>query len=262
MLFRPWEDFGNNWAFSAGFALTAGTAYTVTFRYQAPGWSASYDHDNFEVKIGTSQTSAGMTGDIFSNVNNDVYHVWALGSGTFTPATTGTYYLGFHDLNNPTNGELTAEGWYIIIDDIKVITSRPVVYTVNIFCDGIKIADVTDQTSYHDNYTLSACYTVNVNCPAGGVSAMSEEVCTDDCSPATNLQVTVNTDCEATLTWTAAANMPDAKYNIYRGNDIIANEFSGTTYVNNTIDANVTYTRTVKTVCTEGEATGATATGE
>jgi len=110
---RSWYRSGNNWAFSAGFALEASVSYTVKFWFSAPGYATYGEHDDFEVKIGAGQTAGDMTANIFSNVNNDV-HEWTLATGTFVPATAGTYYLGFHDLNP------TECGIWIAIDDIEI----------------------------------------------------------------------------------------------------------------------------------------------
>ena len=101
--------------------------------------------------------------------------------------------------------------------------------------------------------------------------AQSQKVCKEIecsthpeiCNPATDLKVKIPKEsaCVATLAWTAAADMPDAEYNVYRGDAKIAT-IKETEYVDNDIEANVEYTWTVKTDCNDREATGISVTGE
>ena len=102
----------DDWFFTPGLALTGGVTYRVQFQYS----SGSYT-ESMEVKWGTSATSGGMTeGPIFDNpaFNNTSY---TLGQGTFTPTTTGTYYVGWH-------GYSAANEYYIVVDDV-VIDENP-----------------------------------------------------------------------------------------------------------------------------------------
>ena len=137
----------------------------------------------------------------------------------------------------------------------------------NVYRDDVKIAGPIEETTYVDKaFTSTQAYTwsVAVVCSNGGDGewvGLHKDACKEDipdpCNPATNLKVVFPESgaCAATLTWTAAVDMPDAEYNIYRG-DTKIKTIKGTEYVDNDIEASVEYTWTVKTVCTNGEATG------
>jgi hypothetical protein len=101
----------NDWYFTQGLNLNAGQSYDVKFFYRAV--TASFP-ERLEVKWGTAASVAGMSSPaIFNNV--DFTHVtYTLGSGTFSPSTTGTYYLGWHCYSQPDE-----DGIYL--DSISVI---------------------------------------------------------------------------------------------------------------------------------------------
>jgi hypothetical protein len=71
------------------------------------------------------------------------------------------------------------------------------------------------------------------------------------CDPATNLNVTYNTDCEATLTWTAPS-VP-APYNVYRDGTQIASAITETTYIDKDFDIYKSHTWDIIVVCESEE---------
>ena len=81
---------------------------------------------------------------------------------------------------------------------------------------------------------------------------------TETCNPATDLTVEFikHPACAAELIWTAAAGMPDAKYNVYKDGEKIKGDLEGTEYVDLEVEENVEYTWAVKTICADGEAEG------
>ena len=223
---RSWINSGNNWAWSAGIGLTAGVQYIVSFYYSAPGYES--EHDNFEVKIGDAQTIAGMTTMIFSNVNTDV-HEWTLATCTpFTPTTTGTYYIGFHDLTP------AGEGIWIAIDELKVTSNLspcPAVTNVTasiveenkIKVDWVAPANTTNLTEYkiYQNDVEKATVPAGTTTWTSGaladgyythaVSAIYSEGCEPTsvpsnsiqigiCAPATLTSVTAENNCNK-ITW-------------------------------------------------------------
>jgi hypothetical protein len=98
----------NDWFFTPPVQLTGGTSYTVKFWYRG----TSFD-ESMEVKWGASATSAGMTeGPIFDNPSF-AFTTYTEGVGTFTPSTTGTYYLGWHGYSTPDQNA-------IYVDDITI----------------------------------------------------------------------------------------------------------------------------------------------
>lgn len=114
---RSWEMAGAfAWAISNGITLTAGKDYTITFWFSAPGYPVYNEYDDFEVRIGQTPTVEGMNSStlLFSNINTMVSQ-WTLAECAFVPEVTGTYHLGFHDLN-----PAIRTGIWIAIDDIEI----------------------------------------------------------------------------------------------------------------------------------------------
>ncbi len=83
----------NDWYITPGLILTGMQTYQVNFYYK--GGSPVYV-ENLEVKWGDAPTVAGMSSPaIFSDVS--FYKAnYTLASCSFTPSTTGTYYIGWH----------------------------------------------------------------------------------------------------------------------------------------------------------------------
>jgi hypothetical protein len=101
----------DDWFFTRGLNLTAGITYEVNFMYKA-GSSSSYP-EKLAVDWGDAANSSNMSGTpIFDETN--ILGGWFIGSGTFTPATTGTYYVGFH-------GHSDANEFTLYVDDIQVV---------------------------------------------------------------------------------------------------------------------------------------------
>ena len=99
----------DDWAFSPGFDLTAGTTYTIEFYYRAR--SSSW-YESLELHYGTSQSSAGMTTELFDNAsfNHTTYHIVSV---NVTPSSSGTYYFGWHAYS-------AANKYGIHVDDISL----------------------------------------------------------------------------------------------------------------------------------------------
>ena len=97
----------DDWFFVKGLNLTAGTAYNIAFKYAGTGFV-----EKLEVRVGSSATaaSAATGSQIFNNANITTV---GNGIGTFTPATTGTYYFGFHAYSD-------ADQFNLYVDDINI----------------------------------------------------------------------------------------------------------------------------------------------
>ena len=102
----------DDWFFTPGINLTAGTNYTIKFKYlctSAPDYT-----EKFRVARGTAATSAAMTAGatLFddNNVDNITYSAQAI---TFTVPSTGVYYFGFYAYSDADND-------WLIVDDINV----------------------------------------------------------------------------------------------------------------------------------------------
>ena len=111
------------------------------------------------------------------------------------------------------------------------------------------------------NTAASHTWKVAVVCTGGEYPiSVTKASCTPPpppCNPATNLKVEIGEGCiNAYLTWTAAPNMPNAQYNIYRDGEKIAT-VTETKYTDiGDFGGMVEFRWTVKTVCEDGEATG------
>ncbi len=100
----------NDWFFSPQVTLTAGMTYRVKCYFQNDG-GTTYP-EKLEVKYGTTNTAAGMTSTAIIS-NTAITGSYQLGSGTFIPATSGTYYIGFH-------GFSAANEDVLLLDDITI----------------------------------------------------------------------------------------------------------------------------------------------
>lgn len=110
----------NDWFFTRGLQMQAGTNYQLQFKYRAG--SISYP-EGLEVKIGSAATVAGQTQTLFTHTSftHTSYLTTTPGSGvgqvaSFSPATSGIYYLGFHATSQ-------ANMLYLYVDDIQVTAS-------------------------------------------------------------------------------------------------------------------------------------------
>jgi hypothetical protein len=226
MFGRSWNKSGNTWAFSAGFPLTSGETYTVSFYFCAPGYAPFGEVDDFEVKIGNTPTASGMASafEVYKQVGvaSGFPYTWTLATKNFTPSSSGTYYLGFHDLN-PSGGI----GMFIVIDDILIEggSATNVTITTSANPTGGGVASPATQTvpsgtsvtvtamantgfnfvnwtkdaavvSTTPSYTFSATAT-------GHYVANFQSSTPGDCNPPTALNVVYTPDCKANLTWTA-----------------------------------------------------------
>lgn len=101
------------WAISSAMTLEAGVTYQIGVYAFCMGYNIT---DEWEVTIGTEQSAEAQTTTIIdrkgSNAVKDTE--WTLNSGTFTPATTGTYYIAIHHCTSNTGGNICM--W----DDIQV----------------------------------------------------------------------------------------------------------------------------------------------
>ena len=109
----------DDWFFTPALTLTTTQRYRVSFYYR----SATGYPEGLEVKYGTAATAAGQTTTIFRNTTiNSATYAQANNTTTpavldITPATAGTYYVGFHAIS-------TAYQGFLAVDDV-VITAGP-----------------------------------------------------------------------------------------------------------------------------------------
>ena len=110
----------DDWYFTQGLNLTAGHSYDLKFYYRAVDGSSL---ENLEIKYGSLPYADNMISEaLFTQANYNI-STYTLGSVTFIPATTGTFYIGFHNYSIP-------DQWGIYVDDITVeSTPLPTVTT-------------------------------------------------------------------------------------------------------------------------------------
>jgi hypothetical protein len=101
----------NDWIFSTCLDLVGGQTYVLEFDY------AVYDEtypEKLDVYYGDAQLSTAMTliQDLGTLTNTD----YATGTYEFTPATSGTYYIGLHCYSD-------ADMYYLFVDNFSVDVS-------------------------------------------------------------------------------------------------------------------------------------------
>jgi hypothetical protein len=98
----------NSWLFTRGLPLTSGVTYRLSYWFRAASYNGS---ETWEVKYGAAQNASAMIYPLLpiTNFSNETYHHTVL---TFTPATTGVYYIGWHGMS--------ANAYGIGLDDVSV----------------------------------------------------------------------------------------------------------------------------------------------
>lgn len=105
----------NDWFFTNGLMLTGGVEYILNFIYSGPNNLQGSKVEKLEVYWGNDATSSAMTnGPLLYNDNIVYTGYYDIADETFTPATSGTYYIGFHAFSDAAQASLT-------IDDISVV---------------------------------------------------------------------------------------------------------------------------------------------
>ena len=177
-LTRPADD----WFFTQGLNLTAGTTYRLKFFYKA------IDGVNFperlEVKFGMGASANSMTGGTLFN-NSNVSSVYDSPFDSvrvdFTPTSTGVYYLGFHAYS-------FADEFGLLVDDISV-----------------KAAPLVDVGI--SNITLP-----NITCPVNNVFIQAE-VKNYNLTPVNFALTPVNINARIVLNGTTTTNLPATTLN-------------------------------------------------
>jgi len=91
-------------------ALTGGTSYTAAVYANQDGTTTT--NSNVGIRYGLAANDTAMTDTIAANTG--ISSTSQLITGTFTPTSSGTYYIGI-------NGFMNTSPYYISIDDISII---------------------------------------------------------------------------------------------------------------------------------------------
>jgi len=107
--FNAYLRYGNtDWLFRS-VELTGGVPYKLSVYARQDGTTTA--NAGITLKYGTVASAAGMTNSITANVG--VGSSYTEVKGVFTPATTGTYYIGIL-------GTINSTPWYLSIDDVSL----------------------------------------------------------------------------------------------------------------------------------------------
>ncbi|WP_375419033.1 choice-of-anchor J domain-containing protein [uncultured Hymenobacter sp.] len=131
----------DDWFFTPALNLAAGTRYQVAFRYRGEGIANSPSPyvEKLEVKAGPTATPAGQTMLLYTNENivNTNYALADAAStpvvASFTPASTGTQYIGFHVYSAAEQGNLYLDDLNITAAVVTATTSEALLRAVSVF---------------------------------------------------------------------------------------------------------------------------------
>lgn len=148
-LYTSWS--ADDWFFTAGINLTAGTSYDFSTWYNTDGNSG---WDAISLWVGSDQDAVNMSDSLTSvlGVTNMSYDMV---KGTFIPSVSGVYYFG---LNVKANGS----PWYISFDDFLVDVTPT---------DDLQALEVTSSAS--SGCSLSNAETVTIKIKNNGAAAQS-----------------------------------------------------------------------------------------
>lgn len=107
----------NDWIYTPGFALNAGISYALRFQVRAPGWLGTPEKLAVYVSNASNPTSMIAGSKIYENLNLTT-SAWVEVLTTFTPSTTGTYFIGWHAFS-------AADIDYIAIDNVSLGFTPP-----------------------------------------------------------------------------------------------------------------------------------------
>lgn len=141
------------WFFTQGINMTAGTTYYISYKY---GNNSTFYEEKMKVAVGNGASPSAM---LPANGGTQIADYPSIMTGqavsvnnlTFTPTTSGVYYVGFHAYSD-------ANEYYLYLDDIQVTASalstseikadaKEVRVYPNPFTDVINISDAKDLRS-------------------------------------------------------------------------------------------------------------------
>jgi hypothetical protein len=108
-----WHD-NTDWLF-INVALVAGVTYNLSL------YAKTANNGSIEARYGASNTAASMASGSNIISSTSVTSSWVQYSGTFTPGSSGTFYIGIKGTSN------TGSGSYLAIDDIALNCVTPTI---------------------------------------------------------------------------------------------------------------------------------------
>ncbi|MDD2230595.1 MAG: choice-of-anchor J domain-containing protein [Candidatus Cloacimonetes bacterium] len=105
-------DDKDDWMITPPIRMVASQLYTISFALKAPGWDGV--PEALAVHFGSAPTIVAMNANTPIYDDNNLFQAdWTTIQVPFTPATTGTYYFGWHAYSD-------ADIDYIAVDDISI----------------------------------------------------------------------------------------------------------------------------------------------
>nr|WP_299206657.1 fibronectin type III domain-containing protein [uncultured Brumimicrobium sp.] len=160
--------------------LVGGTSYTMDIYARQDGSTAA--NAKVEISYGASGDAASMT-DVIVAETGVVDNQYQLLTGTFTPATSGVYYIGI-------KGIVNGSPWYLSVDDIAVYETPSCLAPTDLAIQNLSSTSV-DLTWTENN----SATTWNVEYGPAGFTPGTGTVETATTNPHT-ITITPNTDYE------------------------------------------------------------------
>ncbi|PKN80915.1 MAG: hypothetical protein CVU48_00400 [Candidatus Cloacimonetes bacterium HGW-Cloacimonetes-1] len=101
----------DDWFITPPINLVGGTTYQIKYNYKVS--SSSYP-ENLKVAVGTAPTALAMT-TVIADHPGIINLTYALGTATFTPETSGSYFVGFH-------GYSAMDMFTLYVDNFRILT--------------------------------------------------------------------------------------------------------------------------------------------
>lgn len=194
----------NEFMWTGGIQLQAGTSYDFTFQCQGDGYAGWV----VDVFVGSEQNSAsatqfGETYNVPGTANVASIQPYNLVRNTFVPTETGVYYFGIR-VNQPSFAP-----WYVAFDDVTVeltpscvspsgLTVEPGTLTANSVNIFFTEPVTTANAGYEYYLAESNANPDDTVTPTGTVAAGSTLIEISDLSPLTTYYVWVRSLCSAT----------------------------------------------------------------
>ena len=90
------DNAADDWLVTPGLVLEAGVTYTIALEAIKPTPVSHTYTETFEVKVGTEATADALSAGAQVIKTTEVTTSWTNYRRTFTPTTSGTYYVGIH----------------------------------------------------------------------------------------------------------------------------------------------------------------------
>lgn len=141
--------------------LTGGVTYNFSMYAKQSGNTDA----QIDAAFGSTGTAAGMTSTVVAAT--EIGDAWVELTGTITPATTGTYYLGI-------KGAVGSGSYRLCVDDIKVTVAPPMSYTSSDVIQAgtgvvqrgnskVKVLQIPVVTSGQNSPLQATRFTINAN---------------------------------------------------------------------------------------------------